>query len=441
MESKRKKKQIGFIELLNSFSEADFLNFEKFINSPYFNTNNSIVLLFIFIKKEHKTGRLSTLTFEEMFKNVFTNENFEGSKIRKLAVKMSSLIKQYFIYSNIKNYPQTNEIFLIKELNKRNLGSFLLEELKLYNCTRTNANMGDLFFKMNDVMIAYDEYRFYNATLNYEGLNKTLVNIDKTIDYIYLNGKILLMIINSLNRKFSKDIKDTFDAKNFMELNRKRFIELKEEMPTFYLLYLLAEIIMNDNHNKIKELLVFFDNNLEDIPYGTADLVFNILINYLIIENETNQLTNKLHFTYSDLEAWGIADRLKIVSPFVYIFITNLISQLPSSNLVESYLSSLSQKTYCELKENSIHLSNAIICIKAKKYSDATKYLLQIKTKDSNIYLISKILMLQVNIKLKNKIFIRTEVDSLKHYLSRKSDIPENLVIRTNQFLKTMKLS
>ncbi len=418
------------LELFSSFNNADFALFEKFISSPLYNSNRRLEILFGAVRKHSLTGAPAELTFELLHKYAFRNEKFSASGMRKLSSQMTALIKQYFIFRNLEGYPQINSLILLRELNKRNLNATFSEELQRYRDSLDPAMRSDVFLRMYDTVILYDEYRSFYSAAGHAGASAALAAIHTNLDTIHLTGKLITFSLQILNNMMMGREWDTREAEAFIG-GIQDAAGLMKDNPTLYLIFHLLDTLLHGGEERLSNIILFFRENFDKFSYGTADLAFNVIAGYLVIENSAFLEQESFSLSYSDLEAAGIMARLKLNSPFVHLFIINLLASLPSVELLEKYLSFLTLRANPDQKENLLKLAAVIINIKNKKYHSALKNIQMVRHSGPSLFLITKIISVTIHSRLRNDEMVRRETDSLRHYLSRRDNIPGSLKTNT----------
>jgi len=112
----------ALISLLSSFSRKEIKEFEKFLDSPYFNNNKSAVSLFAHIKSYHPEYHSELLTKQNIYSKVFPNEPYNDVKFRKLISDLNKLAEKFVaverlcsdenhIYNAYMNYKKERNFF------------------------------------------------------------------------------------------------------------------------------------------------------------------------------------------------------------------------------------------------------------------------------------------------------------------------------------------
>ncbi len=111
------------VDVISTFSESELKEFYLYLDSPYFNSNKSLIKLFNEIRKALLAEGAAKLTEELLYGKIFKGKKFNYGIMKNL---MSELFKQAekFLVININNntLKETNQqILLLGELDKRKL--------------------------------------------------------------------------------------------------------------------------------------------------------------------------------------------------------------------------------------------------------------------------------------------------------------------------------
>jgi len=118
------------LSIIDTFSKVELNRLSKFIDSPYFNVNDDITILYKTIISKFEKG----LEFEkeELWQPIAKSKEFDSLRLRKISSDLLKLVEQFL----------AQEVFESKKILKAN---YLLEAAgkkdlkKLYKTSQTNA--------------------------------------------------------------------------------------------------------------------------------------------------------------------------------------------------------------------------------------------------------------------------------------------------------------
>ena len=85
----------NLILILSGFSRSEFLKFDDFVNSPYFNKEPRVKLLWSSLKEYYPD--YSKATKEEIFGKIYPGKEFVESRIRNLCSDLNLLAEKFLM--------------------------------------------------------------------------------------------------------------------------------------------------------------------------------------------------------------------------------------------------------------------------------------------------------------------------------------------------------
>ena len=161
------------LDVLRAFETKDFRLFNDFINSPYYNKNEELILFYEKLKK---------------FAPQFQNKKLERTIFYKLCFPK-------------KKYNEKHLGYLLSDL------MYLLDEYLMVCLSEKN--------KMNDYISLMNHYITLGLEKNYNSVLKSAEKLQKNYDYedsqyIFINIKLLAPQIDILNFKINENLTSTF---------------------------------------------------------------------------------------------------------------------------------------------------------------------------------------------------------------------------------------
>jgi hypothetical protein len=211
--------------LLRTLSKTEIKKFYRFLNSPYFNTNEKIVSLFGEIIKHYPKFPLYALSNEELYKRIYGLNEFNDSTMRNLHFRLQKLINEFLILENYKRNDLSSKNHLLNELNLRNLKPLFRKYSRDFELQFNN-------YKEVDNQYFYNKYLFEANKFNFLSLHEFKTKKDK---------------INNLSERLNKS--------------------------SLYLsMYYITELICN----YLNQAIIFRKYNLVNIQNMVSDLVTKI---------------------------------------------------------------------------------------------------------------------------------------------------------------------
>jgi hypothetical protein len=114
-------RKIYLIELLQKLSSRQMKELSEFIQSPFFNKNESVTRLFEYLRVHHPEFKEQDIEKELIHKKVFPSAEYNDSFMRMLIFKLTQLAEDYIAYSDFKSNEYTESMHLINTLLDLNI--------------------------------------------------------------------------------------------------------------------------------------------------------------------------------------------------------------------------------------------------------------------------------------------------------------------------------
>lgn len=114
------------IELLKKLDEKEIRRFREFINSPYFNKNQSISAFANVVLAEYPDFPNVNIEKLRVYKLIFKNEKFDEQKINDLMSYVVTAIQNFLALENFFEYRLENKLHLLEALRNRDAGKEFL---------------------------------------------------------------------------------------------------------------------------------------------------------------------------------------------------------------------------------------------------------------------------------------------------------------------------
>ena len=142
-------KDTQLISLLKSFSAYEMNRFGKFINSPFFNSNDKVTRLYTLLKKHHPGFNEDAISKEKIFKKIFPGKKFDDKKIRYITYELLNLAEEFLGQINYRKDVFSSNIHILKELIERNQAKLAYKKISDAEANLTQQNYPDDVYYYN----------------------------------------------------------------------------------------------------------------------------------------------------------------------------------------------------------------------------------------------------------------------------------------------------
>lgn len=405
------------IQILKAFNSQDLKDFDKFIQSPFFNKNDVLIKLFGILKKEAPDFEGPGVDREKIYTKLFNSKEFEESKLRYAFSDLSKLLEKYIIIRELEKN-KTKENLLLLDFYKAN------DIEKYFNqvydeVTKQMANSPE------DSDYFFNKYLIDEIIFNY-----TSVKRDKSLD------EVLQQVANNLdNYYFSKKLKyycEMYTRQNFLNSSyQTRFLnEILNHIETqdysnypailvyYYILKTLREEESEENYQNLLKLLK--ESSSQFSKEEIRDLYFHAQ-NYCtkkINQGEMEYLREYFNLSIILLDKELIYEDGFIIPP-TFKNIVTVGLRLGEYEWTENFIYTYKEKLSPKYRENAFTYNLAWLHFFKEEYKKTLRLLNNVEFMDVYYVLDSKILLLKTYYELDDADAFYSLIDSFYVYLRR----------------------
>jgi hypothetical protein len=421
------------VKILRTFSKKEMKSFEKYLSSPYFNTSEATLKLFIVIKDFYPEFIGPHFTKEKLFARVYGKRKYSKDLMNKLA---SNLIKLSlgFIAINNNTLEQYNLLRGLRQKKLYNLFRSVFMKISK-ELERENVNEGDTIYQM---LINMENSNFNLDIDNYSDLEisnmrffelNTLHFIDRLAAY-YIEKTNVAITSEEENKKIIHLLNDSINYENLFEKIAGSDLYHKKRLSHILSMILLRKTRNEMLYNELKASL--FDTPLTDFSIINLGYIYLLdFITYKIKEGDESYFRER-HQIYKKIEQDYFAPgQVKIIFTFFRNFILSGINCRDfewARYVLEKYINDIEGKGNTGIKS----YFEALISYHAGDFEGALTYI--------NRFDLKKIVMDKFNVSfdirfLRFKIYYEMDyieealsmIDSFEHFLKKDRRINKNV--------------
>lgn len=417
--------------ILQNFDKYEQNRCRKYLQSPYFNANQTLVDLYdLLIEDVNGKRKKKSFEKEDIWKELDLGDRYDDVRFRKFCSDLLKLIESFIAQEEFGSDKLQETIFLLKAIGEKNM-------LKLQNSTlKTARNQSEQSpyrnteFYLNQYLI---ERNFYQL-LDFEtkrGDKSNVEDISSNLDLFYFSEK-LRMACEILSRKKLKlhDYEFSF-SKEIIELVESESNMLKKS-PAIALYYQILLVLTDpdneDNYYKLKDLLNKYAGFFP--PKIAIEELYNSAQNYCV--NKINLGKQEFLSELFDLFKSLIRSNLIIVdgqiTPWYFRNIIVVSLRLGYYDWTEDFINSYSQYLPDSLRENAISFNLAQIYFYQKKYEKVIEQLQNVEYDDITYNLNSKTILMATYYELDDIDPLFSLMESFRTYLNRQKSLPPSKV-------------
>lgn len=437
--------------MLRTFSNSEFRDFEKFVDSPYFSQGRDLSKFFKILKPFYPNFEDSKFTIENLFSDLYPGKKYEekssGNLLHKLSSELYKLCREFLIHSELKKDDSRKYFYLLNQLRQKKLYDEFEKEYKNSESINENAIKGGVIDFLNQYFLKHSflEYSidkqearnaFENILLTGEYLTaaaliKGFRNIDTNLSSEKFNVKVRYNLVDNFIKHLDSEM-----LLEEMKVNDDKFYPFAAISHGIHKMFENIDDI--DNYFNLKKLILKY---ISLFGHTEKYILFQTMIGYCIkrIDGECREL-----FIREEFENYKITFELGIYkfNDQDKIQINNFRSIVGSAvdnneidwleNFVENYVSEL----HTEHQENMKHYSLAYIYFERRNFEKALECVMNVKYDFFLFKMDVKNLMFKIYFELGFYEQAYSMIDTMKHYISNTKDISEMFKERERNFIK-----
>jgi hypothetical protein len=438
------------IDILRTFNQSQIKRFGKFLNSPFFNTNQTIIKYYDIIGKYHPDFPEDQLDKKKIFESLYPGKAYNDGAMRNLVSDMVSLAHKFIIHASVTENSLDMELLLLSYFNQNKLdeqfekkinktendfSKSLLNEEELFTSLRLLEREKQLFYSVRNRENIHSETSFRE---NLYGLYSYLFALFRSA-HNALHHKYTFND-NSLYEYINK-ISAIININNLISFFKANKFEYSDILEMYYLSY-LSLINLNDDKSFQQFRLSIEKNyrNFSEFALYNLMLIFENCCTFRIQEGRIEFIKK-----YIDFQKW--LDRNNITStPEKYYYnslrFINTVAYgcyLKDFDWLEQYIKKYLNRLSPEYQKSIYHLTYAYIDFEKGKFDSSANHLRNVNYDHFLIKLYVRELSLLNYYETGNIESAYLMIDSFHHFLSTNKSVSEIHRKKYSKFLGTYK--
>lgn len=424
----------NLIDVIKTFSKEELRDFINFVNSPYHNSNRSVIKLAELLKKYYPDFENRNFTKEKLYAKIFSGSGYNDQVFRNLLSDTLQLCFDYLSEKVFKSHTPLRSVNLLQELRVRKLDSLYNKHLKnAYSLLNTEHSVNFYYFEN---LYRLEDENFLNELIHnrQEAVYPVVQRQSELLTYDYITKLFNHLIDMNVNEKYFSTPADTFTKNIYSSLDINGILEhLKnssdKEHRVLSLFYSRAKLALNGTEEDYIKFKEQFFSSINLLNSSTAFIFITTLETYIIgcIKSDPVKFRRELQFIHKRSIEHGLLklyeeDYLNLIK-YWNVFINSVeINDLEfAEEFAENYCGTLEP----EVKEGAMYLSKAIIEYKRQNFDDALNFLNKAKLSQYLFKLTIKTFYLRIYFEKGDFQSAGFALDSYKQFLYKNKTISE----------------
>lgn len=413
-----------FVKLMNTFSDYDLKEFERFLRSPYHNRSQQCIDVFEGLKHYLFRASKKSFTKADICKRIFK----DTKKINTLEVilsKLTRLAEEFIAIERLNRQPYMKQHLLLEELLERqNLEYFNNVVKQTIDRHGKIQRKGEQFY-FERYLLLNNFYKYMvlsNGKQSWQNLNKTI----RALDEFYLVQRLQLLYeaenyknvypINHIDNSFDITIKllelDNYIENPIIVLRHSTLLTIKEEKEVHF-----------------QKLLNLIDQHYLNIPKSELLNLYSIMTNFCVrkVINGYTEYSQTLFTIYKKQAEQKVLSHGKYVSERLVKNIVSLSATIAEFEWAEDFLESHINDVKPEIRESVYHYNKAMLAFYQKDFKSAMDHLNKTEKIDLSFELGRKTVLLRTYYELKEGLAFDALCKSFREYVHSQKGMPTRL--------------
>ena len=424
--------------VLEYFDKKEQSRLRKYLLSPYFNSNEDLVILFETVVKQLNSTKVKAFEKKEVWKKLENTKKYDDVRFRKYMSDLLKLIENFLAQEIYENSPLIRATNLLNAVETKNL-------TKMHNSTLRTARRLSEQIKHRDADYYYHQYLIelsYHKLTDFDNKRTNETSNEKEIiqnlDFFYFAEKLRIHSSMLSNQYLVKRDMESLFFDEVIEYVKNREFEETPAISIYFQIYLTQVEADNENHYfKLKKLL---NKYYTLFPAAQAYDMYIFAMNYCIRrlnQGKPNAL-EELFILYKEL----LPKKLILVdgelSPWHFKNIIVTALRLKEYKWTEDFIGEYKNYLPEKIRENAVSFNLAQVYFYQKKYIKVSQILPMIEYEDFTYNLGSKAMLLATYFETNEIEPLYSLFESFRAFLNRHKKFPPD---RRESYLNLIKFT
>ncbi|MBR9920577.1 MAG: hypothetical protein GYB31_07035 [Bacteroidetes bacterium] len=412
--------------VLSQFDKYEQNRCRKFIQSPYFNRNEGIEILYERIIKTINGVRRASAEKEKIWKHIHPDKEYDDVRFRKYVSDLLKLVESYLAQEQyeVNELQKTN--FLLASLGERKNEQLVGGSLRKAGKLAKKSNLRSAWFFYQQYVFENNKYRLLFQDRH--GSERTnITDISSCLDFFYMSEKIRIKCA-ALSRQYDEgdhqyDMLFIDDIIQHVSDNEDMYEDVPPVIIYYYIYRSMSEVDKPEHYYSLRSLL---DRHGLMFAREEAFWLYTFAINYCVrrINQGKSEFLREYFMLYQDLlkKELIIIDGELAIGHFRNVVTVGL--RLGEIDWTESFILNYKQYLPEEHRENAVTFNLAQLYFYKKEYDKVIQTLQFVEYNDLSYNLRSKTFLLMTYYETDEIEPLYSLMDSFRAYLSRHQNIP-----------------
>lgn len=423
-------------QILSKLDKVRRNRLRKFVLSPYFNANKSLVALFDLFNAHINHDKKSVeMTKEYCWKAIFPNEAFKDTQFRKLNSDLVKLVETFLSQEVYERNTLLQTTHLLEAIHQDKLETIFgnLEKSVRELSVREPFRGSDFYYLQYQLELKY--FILSNAETKRETPSNA-PDIIKNLDNFYLAEKLRWYCAVSIRKKYVEEEDSQIYIDDIIQFIQRGNYSEVPPVAIFYQAYLMYATQKEEDYRKLRALV----NQYADLfPAKIIEEIYSHIINYCVEQsNQGNSAYLKeMYSVYKEMLGRRVfGEDESEFSPWHYKNIVTIGLRLGEIDWAEQFVHTYGRRLPEAFRETGITYNLAVINFYRGNYDEVLRLFQKVEFQDVAYSLGSRNMMMCIYYEQDDYDALYYLIKNFKIYLNRHKEVGET---RKMQCLNQMK--
>ena len=274
------------IRTLRYLKSTELKRLLQFLKSPYFNSNKSIVKMYLLLRSEYPEFDSPKLIKEKVFKKIFPSRNYDHKKLQNLMVNFQSLLEKYLVILQLEKEKMEQQKLLLRAYAERpNCYRDFVKQTKVIHKELDVLPYRDDVYFLENKQLYLQYYGHPGTDMQKAGKESLELAVQNFETFSTIAGIKLKCAINAWENTNRDSITPVYSTKKIYNENAVLNIYTKLDQ--------IQKV--KEDHGELKTLTDYFISNIHLLRQEDQANILKILLNYCI------RLVNKGKLEYTHI--------------------------------------------------------------------------------------------------------------------------------------------
>jgi hypothetical protein len=431
-------KETKAFRILSEFHKLEQNRLRKFVKSPYFNRDEVIVKLCDLLLDEINRNSSKTFSKEQVWRSLGLGARYDDVRMRKYYSDLIKLIEEFLIHQAFEDDLAGRQAYLIQSLRRKKLDALRNAVVKNIETIPERIPYRDSEYFLGQYLVESNFERYLDQLEETKTEKTNLEKISQNLDLFYLGEKLRILCVVLSKKKLAN-----FEYRIELE-NEVLQIAEKEEFLSNPMISIYLQIIKmtnnpdeSEHYQAFKELLnehgALFDKDEIKSFYDSAQ-------NYCVSQiNRGKSFLAEYLQLFKEMIAKDLILKDEVVETHVFRNIATVGLRLGDYAFVEKFIQDFYEHLPSDVRDNVHSFSLAQLYFYQKKYVKVIQTLQHVEYADYTYNLNAKNILLLTYYETSEFEPLAYLLDSMRVYLNRNKEIPENRKVNFKNLIKFTK--